>query len=590
MLLSSTTASRRAVVQAPITRRLSRPQLPAVSVQSSAVSAAAAATIEEDYHNYYSTLSSSRCWGPSSVSNDDSLSHRHSDVNNIFTTITITTTNNNNNNTMFSLRQQHHQPQQPQIRQYHATQKKEILPLVVGVGFLLVARYSWKALQRMDEEWEEYEWKLQQYEKAHRNELNKSKFKDGTIAVDVGTMFVKLAHNGNGILPTREGARYTFAGVVRTSDDDDTTSNSSNDDVLLGQQAYEKFWEVQPFHPGRVDMARSAKDNNSKEKILLQVITPAIEDALERADLNQQNMRSVVTIPPSAVEDAKDPRNPWKDVSDQVWKNAEQIPEPVAAVWGAQIQGDLPLHDMNTPILVVDMGANATSLTIVEKDVVLANATLDFGAQKYVDAICEHIIETKPKLGNIRNDGMAWQRLRSAAQMAANELNTNSQATLNVPYIGMDLETKQPIHLETSVPRKLIEQKVSDHIVTDLILKHEDSSGHTFLSPHVPVNNMSTLWMSAMTQLLTDINKLPQDLGHVLVVGGGSKHPMIEQSVKECFGFFRTKVAVPALSTRSELIALGASSILPHYEYDLESGLIRNEAEEEEDRNKNENS
>jgi molecular chaperone DnaK (HSP70) len=325
-------------------------------------------------------------------------------------------------------------------------------------------------------------------------------------------------------------------------------------------------------------VARGAQDNQGK--ILLQVISPSIQDALDRANLNQQNMRSVVTVPPSAVEEKNDPRNPWKNLTeDKVWKTAERIPEPVAAVWGAQIHGDLPLHDMNTPILVVDIGANATSLTIVEKDVVLANVTMDFGAQKYVEAICEHIIETQPKLGNIRNDGMAWQRLRYAAQTAVQELNTNTQATLNVPYIGMDLQTKEPIHLDVRVPRQLIEQKVSDHIITDLILKHEDTSGHSFLSPHVPVNNMSSLWMSIMTQLLTDINKLPQALGHVLLVGGGAKHAMIENSVKECFGFFRTKVAIPALSTRSELVALGASSILPHYEYDFESGLIRNEEE-----------
>lgn len=460
--------------------------------------------------------------------------------------------------------------QSTQIRQFHATAKREILPLVAAAGVLFVGRYSYKALQRMDEEWEEYQWELQQYEKAHRNDIvsNNNQFKDGTLAVDVGTMFVKLAHNGNGILATREGARSTFAGKV----------TNGEDTILLGQQAYEKYWEVDA---SQVHMARPQQSNSGprSSETLLQVITPAIQDALERANLDHSKMRSVITVPASSVADVQDPRNPWNHVDDNdiTWNNAEWIPEPVAAVWGAQVHKDLPLHDLKKPVLVVDMGASVTSLTVVEKDLVTANVTLDFGAQTYVDAICEHVVETVEGLSTVRNDGMAWQRLRLAAQEAVQEFNTKPQAQLNVPYIGMDLATREPIHLDLRVPRQLIEQKVVDTIVTDMILKHEDGSSESILSPHVPVvpHNLSSLWMSLMTQLLTEQNQQPQDLGQVLVVGGGAKHNLIEQSLKECFGFFQTEVILPELSSRSELVALGASSILPQYEYNLDNGLIR---------------
>ena len=464
---------------------------------------------------------------------------------------------------------------QLQRRHYHATQKKEILPVIAVGAVLLVARYSYKAMKRMDAEWEDYQWALQAYEKQHRQDFvsKNTKYHDGTLAVDVGTMFVKLAHNGNGLLATREGSRTTFAGLVRTG------SSSSDDDenVLLGQPAMEKYWEVAPFHPERVDMARKASNNSSQT--LLKVITPAIHDALDRAKLDQSKMRSVITVPASSVADVKDPRNPWNNTTDnEIWKDAEWIPEPVASVWGAQVQGDLPLHDLKKPVLVVDMGANATSLSVVEKDVVQSSVTLDFGAQAYVDAICNYVIETQEALQTVKNDGMAWQRLVQAAQDAVQELNTKPDAQLNVPYIGMNLETREPIHLEMRIPRQIIEQKVTDHIVTDIILKYEDgSSTNSLLSPHVPVvpHSLSSLWMSIMTQLLTENNQQPQDLGHVLVVGGGAKHAMIEASLKECFGFFQTEVVMPPLSTRSELVVLGASSILPQYEYNLDEGLIR---------------
>ena len=468
---------------------------------------------------------------------------------------------------------QQQQQQQQQRRHYHASQKREILPVIAVGAVLFVARYSYKAMKRMDAEWEDYQWALQAYEKQHRQDFvaKNTKYQDGTLAVDVGTMFVKLAHNGNGLLATREGSRSTFAGLVRIS------SSSEDEDALLGQPAMEKYWEVAPFHPERVDMARKASNNSSQT--LLKVIEPAIQDALERAKLDQSKMRSVITVPASSVADEKDPRNPWNHTADnEVWKDAEWIPEPVASVWGAQVQGDLPLHDLNKPVLVVDMGAYTTSLSVVEKDVVQSSVTLDFGAQAYVDAICDYVIESQEALQTVKNDGMAWQRLVQAAQDAVQELNTKPDAQLNVPYIGMNLETREPIHLEMRIPRQLIEQKVSDRIVTDIILKYENgSSTNSLLSPHVPVvpHSLSSLWMSIMTQLLTENNQQPQDLGHVLVVGGGAKHAMIEASLKECFGFFQTEVVMPPLSSRSELVVLGASSILPQYEYNLDEGLIR---------------
>ena len=466
-----------------------------------------------------------------------------------------------------------------QRRHYHATSKREILPLIAVGAVIFVGRYTWKALNRMDEEWEEYQWELQQYEKAHRQDFvaKNAKYPDGTLAVDVGTMFLKLAHNGNGLLATREGSRSTFAGLVRTSDD-----GSGDGNVLLGQQALEKYWEVAPFHPERVDMARKSYDNSSTT--LLKVITPAIQDALDRANLHQSKMRSVVTVPASAVANLQDPRNPWNSVTvHDTWKDAEWIPEPVASVWGAQVQGDLPLHDLKKPVLVIDMGAYTTSLSIVEKDVVQASVTVEFGAQVYVDAVCDYVVESQEGLSTVKNDGMAWQRLVQAAQDAVQELNTKSDAQLNVPYIGMDMTTRKPIHLEMRIPRKVIETKVADEIVTTMILKHEDGTSESILSPHVPVvpHNMSSLWMSLMTQLLTGLNQQPQDLGHVLVVGGGAKHAKVEASIKECFEFFQTKVVLPALSTRSELVVLGASSILPQYEYNLDEGLIRLEDPEE---------
>ena len=74
---------------------------------------------------------------------------------------------------------------------------------------------------------------------------------------------------------------------------------------------------------------------------------------------------------------------------------------------------------------------------------------------------------------------------------------------------------------------------------------------------------------------------MPTSDCNVLVVGGGAKQHLIESSVTECFGYFQTKVVLPELSRRDELVALGASSVLPRYDYDMDSGLYRREEDDD---------
>ena len=119
-----------------------------------------------------------------------------------------------------------------QSRQFHATHKQDILPLI-GVGVVLfVGRYSWKALQRMDAEWDDYQWQLAQYEKQHgvvdASNTATTRYPGGTLAVDVGTMhmvfaYKKLQETKAEIVVTRQGARYTFCGISSNNNNEMTT-------------------------------------------------------------------------------------------------------------------------------------------------------------------------------------------------------------------------------------------------------------------------------------------------------------------------------------------------------------------------------
>jgi hypothetical protein len=441
-------------------------------------------------------------------------------------------------------------PTAPQLRHYHATQKKEILPLIAGLGLVFIGRYSWKALKRMDDEWNDYQWMLQQYERRHgvvpgsKQDGLVNKYPDGTLAIDIGTFYLKMAKDKS-VLVTREGARFAFGGIVK----------DGYNETLIGQRAFEKFYEVQQAKPDQVSLP--------DPQHIPTVVQTALSDALERANADISKIRPIATVPPLKWD-------AYKAAFSKVFPegNVTLVPEPVAAIWGAQMKEDLP-HVINTPILVIDIGGLDTTLSVVQKNVIVSTTTIDtIGGDLYVQAVVEHVASMRSA---ILQDGMALQRVYQAAHTALAELNTQSHAQLNIPYIGMNLETKQPEHLDERIARVVVEQKVTDKILTSI--------DEAKLSSHMPPpTNLSFLWMSMLTQLLEVTALTPMQLSHVLVVGGGAKHALMEKSIKECFVTLQgnsDNVVVPA--SRLEVTALGAASMLPNYTYDTVSGLVRDE-------------
>jgi hypothetical protein len=103
---------------------------------------------------------------------------------------------------------------------------------------LAIGRYSWRAMKRMEDEWEDYQWLLQEYKKKNGPVLDKSPDPDGTIAIDLGTIHLKMAHANpkSVVVANRTGGQYTFAGVVQT-----------DNKVLLGQQALDRFYQSPPI-------------------------------------------------------------------------------------------------------------------------------------------------------------------------------------------------------------------------------------------------------------------------------------------------------------------------------------------------------
>ena len=457
-----------------------------------------------------------------------------------------------------------------QSRSYHGTAKQEILPLIGAAAVLFIGRYSWKALKRMDDEWDEYQWQLAQYEKQHGVVLNAedaAKYPGGTLAIDVGTMHLVFAHKAlqsktAEVVVTREGARFTFCGIRQ------------NGEPLVGQRAFEQYFELPPQlqHGNEVicDVKlpyRLFQDNQVSAKMAVStVVNSALKDVLDKTQTQLDQVRPVVTLSPDLVASES---GIFTSALEEM--KATYIPEPVAAIWGAQQVQLLPLN-VDTPMVVVDVGGHLTSISVVQKNFVLASTLLPkFGGETFVQEILQYILKEMPSLSH---DVYALPRVYQAAQAAAAEFNVHTRTNINIPYIGMDLETKQPLHIDVQMSRTVLEQAIQNHVHNVIV-----PNASPKLSPHMPPpTDLAGLWISLLTQLLEDAHLTPMSVSHILLVGGGAKQSLVVSSLQSSWTSLTgtlDHMEIPQIGVRSELVALGAASLLPNYHYDVNHGLVR---------------
>ena len=223
---------------------------------------------------------------------------------------------------------------------------------------------------------------------------------------------------------------------------------------------------------------------------------------------------------------------------------------------------------------MVDVGGHITSLSVVQKNVVLTTTTLaKFGGETFVQEIVQYILEEMPSLAH---DVYALPRVYQAAQAAAAEFNVHTRANINIPYIGMDLETKKPLHIDMEMSRSVLEQAIQAHVHNVIV-----PNASPQLSPHMPPpTDLATLWTSLLTQILEEASLTPMQVSHILVVGGGAKQSLVVSSLQSSWMSLTGNLdhmEIPQISVRSELVAMGAASLLPNYSYNASHGLVREE-------------
>ena len=234
---------------------------------------------------------------------------------------------------------------------------------------------------------------------------------------------------------------------------------------------------------------------------------------------------AVITVP-AYFNDAQ--RQATKDAGKIAGLEVKRIiNEPTAAALAYGLD-----NEKDQKIMVYDLGGGTFDVSIIEigdgvLEVLAVNGDSHLGGDDFDNAIANYMIQDfKQKEGvDLSNDKMAMQRIKEAAEKAKKELSTATTTNINLPFITATAEG--PKHFDMDLTRAKF-----DELTHELVERTVE-----------PVN-----------KALADAGITAADLGKVLLVGGSTRTPAVQERVKTLTGKEPSKNLNP-----DECVALGAS-------------------------------
>ena len=255
--------------------------------------------------------------------------------------------------------------------------------------------------------------------------------------------------------------------------------------------------------------------------MVLQYIKTSVEDYL-----GESVTKAVITVP-AYFNDSQ--RQATKDAGKIAGLEVLRIiNEPTAAA----LAYGLDKKDTDMKIAVFDLGGGTFDISILELgegvfEVLSTNGDTQLGGDTFDDAIVNWICgQIKDLKGvDITKDVMAMQRIRETAEKSKIELSSASTTTINLPYITAD--SSGPIHFETTLSRAEFQRLCS---------------------------NLIERCMIPCKKAMEDANLNNSDIDEVILVGGSSRIPAVQESVESFFSKKPSKGVNP-----DEVVAVGAS-------------------------------
>jgi molecular chaperone DnaK len=253
--------------------------------------------------------------------------------------------------------------------------------------------------------------------------------------------------------------------------------------------------------------------------------------------LGEEVKDAVITVP-AYFNDSQ--RQATKDAGRIAGLNVQRIiNEPTAAslAYGLDKKKDMK-------IAVFDLGGGTFDISILELgegvfEVKSTNGNTHLGGEDFDQRVIEYLAdEFKKDQGiDLRTDRMALQRLKEAAEKAKMELSSSMETDVNLPFITAD--ASGPKHLNLKLSRSKLEK-----LVEDLIDKVE----------------------GPCRTALQDAGLSPSDINDVILVGGMTRMPKVQERVKSIFGREPSKGVNP-----DEVVAVGAA---------IQGGVLRGDVKD----------
>ena len=343
------------------------------------------------------------------------------------------------------------------------------------------------------------------------------------IGIDLGTTnsCVAVMEGGNAVvIPNAEGARTTPSVV----------GFSKNGERLVGQTAKRQAIA----NPERTissikrHMGSDYKVDIDGKKYTPQEISAMILQKLKtdaEAYLGQPVTEAVITVPAYFTDSQRQATKDAGQIAGLTVKRIINEPTAAALSYGIDKEDD-------QRVMVYDLGGGTFDVSIIEMgdgvQQVLATAGNNrLGGDDFDQRIINWMVEEFKKTEGIdlSNDKMAVQRLKDAAEKAKIELSSTTTTNINIPFITADATGAKHLDMNLTVAK-------FNELTKDLV----DAT------------------MGPVQQALSDSGLSPSDLNKILMVGGSSRIPAVQEAVRQKLGKEPFKGINP-----DECVALGAA-------------------------------
>ncbi|WP_294032826.1 molecular chaperone DnaK [uncultured Moraxella sp.] len=371
------------------------------------------------------------------------------------------------------------------------------------------------------------------------------------IGIDLGTTnscVAVLEGDKVKVIENAEGARTTPS-IVAFKDGETLVGQSAKRQAvtnpkntlfaikrLIGRRFEDK--EVQkdislvPFKIVKADNGDAWVDVDGKKQAPPQISAEVLRKMKKTAEdyLGEPVTEAVVTVP-AYFNDAQ--RQATKDAGKIAGLDVKRIinePTAAALAYGMDKKGG------DKTIAVYDLGGGTFDVSIIEIadvdgeqqfEVLATNGDTHLGGEDFDLALIDYLVEEfkKEQDVNLKGDPLAMQRLKEAAEKAKIELSSSQSTEVNLPYITAD--ATGPKHLVITISRAKLES-LTEEMVARTILPCKTA--------------------------LEDAGLSTSDIDDVILVGGQTRMPLVQQKVQEFFGKEPRKDVNP-----DEAVAMGAA-------------------------------